>query len=96
MRIFAILKYTKKEVHKNQQNVLRIWLFHELFHRKKDYIGWFPRKVKSGKKYQEDSNMVWEAAEHGDIPVDRFCSYRKLMNENRYLENSQAYPAEKK
>ena len=40
--------------------------------------------------------MVWEAAEHGDIPVDRFCSYRKLMNENRYLENSQAYLAEKK
>ena len=40
--------------------------------------------------------MVWEAAEHGDILVDRFCSYRKLMNENRYLENSQAYPAEKK
>ena len=52
--------------------------------------------MKSGKKYQEDSNMVWEAAEHGDIPVDRFCSYRKLMNENRYLENSQAYLAEKK
>ena len=44
----------------------------------------------------EPGCAVWEAVEHGDISVDRFRSYRKLMNENRYTENSQAYLAEKK
>ena len=44
----------------------------------------------------EPGCAVWEAVEHGDISVDRFRSYRKLMNENRYTENSQAYLDEKK
>ena len=44
----------------------------------------------------EPGCAVWKAVEHGDIPVDRFRSYQKLMNENRYMENSHAYLAEKK
>ena len=44
----------------------------------------------------EPGCAVWEAVEHGDISVDRFRSYQKLMNENRYTENSHAYLTEKK
>ena len=44
----------------------------------------------------EPGCAVWEAVEHGDIPVDRFRSYQKLMQENRYMENAKDYLAEKK
>ena len=44
----------------------------------------------------EPGCAVWEAVERGDISVDRFRSYQKLTNENRYIENSQAYLAVKK
>ena len=44
----------------------------------------------------EPGCAVWEAVEHGDISVERFRSYQKLMNENRYMENSHVYLAEKK
>lgn len=44
----------------------------------------------------EPGCAVWEAVEHGDIPVDRFRSYQKLMNENLYMENSHVYLAKKK
>ena len=44
----------------------------------------------------EPECAVWEAVERGEISVDRFRSYQKLLNENRYMENSQDYLAEKK
>ena len=44
---------------------------------------------------REPGCAVQEAAERGELPMDRLRSYQKLMNENRYMENSQGYLAEK-
>lgn len=44
----------------------------------------------------EPGCAVWEAVESNELPIERFHSYQKLMTENRYMENSQAYLAEKK
>lgn len=38
----------------------------------------------------------WEAVERGGLLIDRFRSYQKLIFENRYVENSQDYLAEKR
>ena len=44
----------------------------------------------------EPGCAVQDAIERGELSIDRLCSYQKLMNENRYMENSQDYLAEKK
>lgn len=44
----------------------------------------------------EPGCAVQEAIGRGELPIDRLNSYQKLMNENRYMENSQGYLAEKK
>ena len=44
----------------------------------------------------EPGCAVWEAVERGELSVDRLRSYQKLMNENRYIENTQSYLIEKK
>lgn len=44
----------------------------------------------------ESGCAVQRAIEHGELSIDRLCSYQKLMNENRYIENTQGYLAEKK
>lgn len=44
----------------------------------------------------EPGCAVWEAVERGELSVDRLRSYQKLMNENRYANDSQDYLAEKK
>ena len=45
---------------------------------------------------REPGCAVQEAAERGELSIDRLRSWQKLMNENRYMENSQGYLAEKK
>ena len=44
----------------------------------------------------EPGCAVQEAVECGELPIDRLHSYQKLMNENRYIEDTQGYLAEKK
>ena len=44
----------------------------------------------------EPGCAVKKALERGELSEDRLHSWQKLMNENRYLENSQDYLAEKK
>lgn len=44
----------------------------------------------------EPGCAVQDAIERGELSIDRLRSYQKLMNENRYMENSQDYLAEKK
>ena len=44
----------------------------------------------------EPGCAVQEAVERGELPIDRLRSWQKLMNENRYMENSQGYLAEKR
>ena len=44
----------------------------------------------------EPGCAVQEAVKRGELSIDRLRSYQKLMNENRYMENSQDYLAEKK
>ena len=44
----------------------------------------------------EPGCAVKKALERGELSEDRLHSWQKLMNENRYLENSQGYLAEKK
>lgn len=44
----------------------------------------------------EPGCAVWEAVKRGELSPDRLRSYQKLMNENRYMEDSQGYLAEKK
>lgn len=44
----------------------------------------------------EPGCAVWEATECGELSIDRLRSYQKLMNENRYTEDTQGYLAEKK
>lgn len=43
----------------------------------------------------EPGCAVREAIERGELSMDRFHSYLKLMNENHYIENTQGYLAEK-
>lgn len=38
---------------------------------------------------------IWEAVERGELSMERFRSYQKLLNENRFMENSQSYLTEK-
>ena len=44
---------------------------------------------------RESGCAVQEAAERGELSMDRVRSYLKLINENRYMENSQDYLARK-
>ena len=44
----------------------------------------------------EPGCAVQEAVEHGELPIERLRSWQKLMNENRYAEDTQGYLAEKK
>lgn len=44
----------------------------------------------------EPGCAVQEAVERGELPLDRLRSWQKLMNENRYVEDTQGYLAEKK
>ena len=44
----------------------------------------------------EPGCAVQEAVERGELPIDRLRSYQKLMNENRYVEDTQGYLAEKR
>ncbi|MGN8921903.1 GTPase RsgA [Lachnospiraceae bacterium HCP28S3_F9] len=44
----------------------------------------------------EPGCAVQEAVERGELPIDRFRSYQKLMNENRYVKDTQGYLAEKR
>ena len=44
----------------------------------------------------EPGCALWEAVENGELSFERLRSWQKLVNENRYLENSQEYLAEKK
>lgn len=44
----------------------------------------------------EPGCAVWEAAERGELPIDRLRSYQKLMNENRYVNDTQGYLNEKR
>ncbi|MCI5900930.1 MAG: ribosome small subunit-dependent GTPase A [Blautia sp.] len=44
----------------------------------------------------EPGCAVQEAVERGELSSERVCSWKKLMNENRYMENSQEYLAEKR
>ena len=44
----------------------------------------------------EPGCAVWEAAERGELPTERLHSYQKLMNENRYVNDTQGYLAEKR
>ena len=44
----------------------------------------------------EPGCAVQEAIANGMLPTERLRSWQKLMNENRYMENSQSYLAEKK
>ena len=37
-----------------------------------------------------------EAVERGELPMDRFRSWQKLINENRYVEDAQSYLFEKR
>ena len=43
-----------------------------------------------------NSGAVQEAVERGELLIDRLHSYQKLMNENRYVEDTQGYLAEKR
>lgn len=45
---------------------------------------------------REPGCAVQEAVECGELSFQRLCSYQKLMNENRYVEDTQGYLAEKK
>ena len=44
----------------------------------------------------EPGCAVQEAVESGELSIDRLRFYQKLMNENRYAEDSQGYLAEKR
>ena len=44
----------------------------------------------------EPGCAVQEAVESGELSIDRLRSWQKLMNENRYVEDTQSYLAEKK
>ena len=44
----------------------------------------------------EPGCAVQKAVERGELSPDRIHSYQKLMNENRYVENTQGYLMEKK
>lgn len=44
----------------------------------------------------EPGCAVCEAVERGELSANRLHSYQKLMNENRYIEDSQGYLAKKK
>lgn len=44
----------------------------------------------------EPGCAVQEAVERGELLIDRLRSYQKLMNENRYAEDTQGYLAEKR
>lgn len=44
----------------------------------------------------EPGCAVWEAAERGELQIERLRSYQKLMNENRYVNDTQGYLAEKR
>ena len=44
----------------------------------------------------EPGCAVQEAAERGELPIERLRSYQKLMNENRYVNDTQGYLAEKR
>ena len=44
----------------------------------------------------EPGCAVQEAVEHGELPIERLLSWQKLMNENRYAEDTQGYLAEKR
>ena len=44
----------------------------------------------------EPGCAVQEAVERGELPIDRLRSYQKLMNENRYVKDTQGYLAEKR
>ena len=43
----------------------------------------------------EPGCAVQEAVGRGELPIDRLRSYQKLMNENRYVKDTQGYLAEK-
>ena len=45
---------------------------------------------------KEPGCAVQEAVKHGELSADRLRSYQKLMNENRYVEDSQSYLTKKK
>ncbi len=45
---------------------------------------------------REPGCAVQEAVERGELPIDRLRSYQKLMNENRYVKDTQGYLAEKR
>lgn len=45
---------------------------------------------------KEPGCAVRRAVEQGEISKDRFLSYRKLLNENRYTEDAKEYLAEKR
>ena len=44
----------------------------------------------------EPGCAVWEAIECGELTQDRLRSWQKLVNENRYMDHTQEYMAEKK
>lgn len=44
----------------------------------------------------EPGCAVQQAIQNGEISLDRLLSYQKLKNENRYMEDTQGYLAEKK
>ena len=44
----------------------------------------------------EPGCAVQEAVGRGELPIDRLRSYQKLMNENRYVKDTQGYLAEKR
>ena len=44
----------------------------------------------------EPGGALQEAIERGELPMDRFRSWQKLMNENRYVEDTQGYLSEKR
>ena len=44
----------------------------------------------------EPGCAVQEAIEHGELSIDRLRSYQNLMNENRYMEDTQGYLSEKR
>ena len=46
--------------------------------------------------YSEPGCAVQEAVERGELPIERLRSYQKLMNENRYVNDTQGYMAEKR
>ena len=45
---------------------------------------------------KEPGCAVQKAVERGELSPDRIHSYQKLMNENRYVEDTQGYLMEKK